>query len=177
MRKIVAIFLFTIFCLFSLHAQPQRWRIFTTSGQPYPEVILYRLADDTLLVKTLGNVYPLPVDSIQSLTRERESFSGFGLILGMLAGGVVGNQVAENAATDKGMLNGLSKAMGSIFNTGTGIILGGILGYAVGSSTGSDEVVNLSNEDLIEKKKILMELIRRNRKYRFQQPPVDSVDP
>ena len=177
MRRIVAIFLFTFLSSFSLHAQPQIWNIITNSGQPYPDVVLYRISGDTLIVKSLGNVYPVPVDSIKSLKRERESFSGLGLIAGMLVGGVVGNQVSENAASDKGMLNGLSKAVGGVFNTGTCIILGGILGFGIGSSAGSDEFIDLSRVGPAEKKTILDELIRRNQKQFVNQAHARSADP
>ncbi|MCD4692021.1 MAG: hypothetical protein K8R79_03825 [Calditrichales bacterium] len=153
----IGVLLLFLFCN-NLFCQKQIWEIMCYSDQPYKNVVLYKLSDDTLYLKALGNIYPISVKSIVYLKRERKSYAGSGLVLGMVGGGIIGNQTSKNAE-DK---NAFYSELGIILGTGLGIIVGGIFGFAIGEGLGADEYYNFTKRSIDEKKILLLQLIQRD---------------
>lgn len=152
----IGVSLFFLFCN-NLFCQKQIWEIMCYSDQPYKNVVLYKLSDDTLYLKALGNIYPISVNSIVYLKRERKSYAGSGLVLGMIGGGIIGNQISQNTENEDGFFSDISIMIG----TGLGIIVGGIFGFAIGEGLGADEYYDFKKRNIDEKKILLLELIQR----------------
>ncbi len=127
-----------------LFAQKQIWDIFTVEDQPYSGVVLSKIVNDTLIVKSTGNEYKIAISSIKILKRERKSKTGISTLAGIVSGGVlmyfIGNKKAEEQSKFPIDLSDLSVG----FSTGLGMIGGGITGYLVGTGLSADEESNFS---------------------------------
>jgi len=148
----------------TLHSQAHTWYIFTLSDQPYSNVVLDTLKNDTLQVKVFGKFYKIPVDSIATFRRERESYTGAGVTLGVLSGLIIGGVAGSNAGHDKSPFEGIGNALGSIAGSILGALVGGIIGGSVGSGLGNDEIYNFRQKKKDEKNTILKGLIRKSKK-------------
>ncbi len=70
MGKRYLIFIFFSLILSNLYGQ-EIWDIMTISEQPYTDVVLHKVSEDTLYVNHFGETYTIVIDSIESMTRER----------------------------------------------------------------------------------------------------------
>ena len=162
-HKSFLLFLFIFFANFSLLiSQEQIWDIYTFDNQPYSNVVLDTLNNDTLYLKTMGNKYEISLESIKIMKRKRESKAKIGTLAGMVIGGTLMNlysrKTTENQSEFPIDLSDFSIGI----NTGLGVIGGGLIGYLVGAGLGTDEYYNFSNISLEKKKKIIEHIITRN---------------
>ncbi|KAA3610466.1 MAG: hypothetical protein D8M58_05360 [Calditrichaeota bacterium] len=150
---------FVPFLIFgNIHGQAKTWDILTYSNQPYSKVVLDTLVKDSLQVKVFDKIYKIPVDSIATLRRERESYTGTGILIGVTSGAILGASISGN---NKG--NGLFTDVGNAMEKVTGLLfgslLGGLFGGAIGSGLGQDEFYSFVQKTHNEKVDILNEII------------------
>lgn len=167
MKKIIFPVLLLLSISANLFGQIQIWEILSTSNQPYKNVVLDKISNDTLFVNAFGNTYPLDVDSIKYLKRERDtkSYPRIGVLLGMIGGGIIGNHVSRNSANDKGLFSEKRNNLDIFFGTGLGMILGGIFIGAAGSGIDADEYYNFERMNHNQKIKVLEKIVNRSKKY------------
>lgn len=150
----IILFGIATFTLISGHlfGQVEKWDIVTFTDQPYNEVILHDVSNDTLYVKAYGKVFSVSIDSIYYLKRDKSSLGGAGIIFGMTIGGITAYEISRR-----------SSAPYHGFNVFLGVIGGGIAGFVVGEALGADEYCYLRSKSHQEKVKLLSELIGRNK--------------
>jgi hypothetical protein len=158
-------FLFLIWFLFTKNvgAQTPLWDIFTISNQPYSNVVLDTLKQDTLQVKVLGRIYKIPVDSIATLKSERDSQAGIGVVFGVLSGAIIGFNLGGKSASNGTPADGLGEIIGSMFGLFMGSLLGGIVGGGVGSKIGGDKFYNFRKRSYSKKLEILQQAIKESK--------------
>lgn len=111
-------------------AQPQLWEIYTTSNQPFVNVIVDKYESDSLYLKFMDQLIVIHQDSIKCLIEKKESHLGIGILIGAVAGGLL---VGTSFKSD-----GLFSEVGQASSITLGIVLGGVLGGVAGSAAGAD---------------------------------------
>lgn len=160
--KLMMVFLFTFLLNASLAiGQKQIWNIYTVDDQPYSGVVLNQIAHDTLYVKTSGNVYGLPINSIAFLKHERKSRAGIGFLSGMVLGGLYMNYNARKSSEQQSKFPIDAGDLSVLLSTSLGMAGGGILGATIGSAMGRDEFFTLSKLSLQEKRELIKKLLAR----------------
>ena len=151
------IFLFILALFIFLHnkilAQPQLWEIYSTSNQPYINVIVDKYESDSIYLKSMNQLYILNQDSIKYILTRRESNFGFGFLFGALIGGIYGG------ASSKGS-DGFFSEIGSGFSTVFGVLIGGTLGGVIGLASGADEKYDIEKLNSEDKRKLLTRLFQ-----------------
>ncbi len=147
-----------LFFTAGIFAQVPVWEIVTVDNQPYKNVVLHELSEDSLYVKAYGKTFSIPVDSLRYMQRESKSgsYAVPGLFLGMIAGGIFGNLLTGKSSTNN-PIGGLGKVTG----TGLGIAIGGVLGLAMGANAGSPQYYNMEKRDHRQKVELLRKLVEK----------------
>lgn len=160
MKLNIVVFFFVLLNLGILQnktlAQSQLWEIYTTSDQPYINVIVDRYESDSLFIKSNGSLFILHQDSIKYLLKKRESKSNFGLglLFGAIIGGIWGSTFSSGS---NGFFSGIRKGL-STLSTVLGAIIGGVLGGAIGLASGGDEKYQIEKIKSENKRKLLNKL-------------------
>ncbi len=145
-----------------LLGQKQIWDIYTIEDQPYSNVVLDTMQNDTLCVKSAGATHRIELNSIKILRRRKDSKAGIGTLTGMLLGGVAMNLYSRNAVRKQSDFPVNTSVFRIGFNTGLGMLGGGLLGFAVGAGLGLDEYYNFSKLPYKKKKNILKNIFKQN---------------
>ena len=132
-------------------AQPPLWEIYSTSNQPFVNVIVDGYRSDSLYIKSMNQLIVLHHDSIRYLIRRNSSKFGIGFILGAIAGGIYGNAISRGS-------DGPFSELGSLSSVTFGILIGGALGGAIGSVQGIDTKYQIDKLDSETKRKLLTRL-------------------
>ena len=150
--NIILFFLFSVILLQNeVFAQPQLWEIYSTSNQPFVNVIVERYASDSLYIKSMNQLFAIHQDSIEYLIKIRESNFGLGFLIGVIAGGILG---ATSSSNPDAFFSPIGKGLSIVL----GAMIGGVFGGVIGLATGSDDkyqIVKLKSED---KRKLLNRL-------------------
>jgi hypothetical protein len=131
-----------------LFAQPQLWEIYSTSNQPFVNVIVKKYSSDSLYLNSMNNSFILHQDSIAYLIRKRESNFGLGFLFGAAAGGIFGATTSSNS-------DGLFTELGNGLSVVLGVVLGGVIGGIFGLAAGSDEKYQVGKLKPEAKRKLL----------------------
>lgn len=153
---ILLVFLLYLSCNF-VYAQSKLWHISTLSDQPYNDVILVQTNNDSLFVNAYGQNLPIPIDSIKFMKSNLKSYSGIGLFFGIIAGGILGNVIADNSS--EGLFSDAKNTSNKVFGTIIGAGLGGIFGYATLSGLRKDKYYDFTRYKPEQKRKLLLTLI------------------
>jgi len=161
MKKMVVYFILLLFLTASASGKVPLWEIVNVDNQPYKNVILHKLSDDSLYVKAYGKTFSIPVDSLRYMQSEKSSgsYAVPGFFLGMIGGGVLGNLLTGNSG-GKNIFSDLGKFTG----TGLGIAVGGVVGMAMGASSNNPEYYNLRKRTHEQKLSLLMKLLTQTKK-------------
>ncbi len=161
MKKIVITALIILFAITMTFAQPRTWEIGTLGVQFYPSVILHELTGDTLIVQSYDHQYAIHIDSVKYMKelRTKSSYSGLGLIFGIVTGGFAGYTVGGKMASDGTMFRESVNDLGYFWGSFFGMLGGGFLGYAIGHGLGSGKYYNFEKRNHQEKKVLLIKLI------------------
>ena len=118
------------------------WQVVRSGGDTLPQCILYRLKDSMVTLSSLGVPLTLHIDSIDVLTRHRESRFGTGAAYGAVLGAAFGALVVMGSGDAQGsgpwgtipigLVTGPSTISGALIGGGLGFVIGGIFGSAVG---------------------------------------------
>ena len=127
-----SLFISIMFFSNSIFAQSQLWEIYTTSNQPFINVIVEKYESDSLFIKSMDKSFIIHQDSIRYIVKEKESKFGLGFLFGAIIGGIAGAASTSDSEETSG---GLTEGTSVIF----GALLGGVLGGALGLAVGSDE--------------------------------------
>ncbi len=147
--KIVLFFFFIIILSHNkIFAQPQLWEIYSTSNQPFVNVIVEKYESDSLYLKSMNQLFILHQDSIEYLIRIRDSNFGLGFLIGALTGGLLGS---VSSSDSEGFLSPIGKGLTIVL----GIVIGGAIGGVVGLAAGADEKYQLSKLKSEDKTKLL----------------------
>jgi len=145
-----------------LWSQNSVWNIRTADNQPYTQVALYALSNDTLIVQSMGNLFSIPVSSIQNVSKVESKFGVTlgGIVLGFIAGGLIGANSVDDVDEDDPYAG---FAAGPVVAAKIGgLILGGLLGSVVGGvlfHTLADDSYDLRYDTLERRKEILRKLL------------------
>lgn len=161
MKKIIVSLFLLLFIPIFGNSQSTTWDIIMHSGQPYPNVWLKKISNDTLFVNVYENTYKLQIDSIGSMkeVKENSSHAFGGFLFGAISGGMIGFVISKNSADESGFFSELGNTTRSFFGTGLGILVGGLFGSAVGSGIDRGEIYNLKKRSHPEKIKLLSKLL------------------
>ncbi len=142
--NIILFFLFSIIILQNeVFAQPQLWEIYSTSNQPFVNVIVEKYESDSLYIKSMDQLYSLHQDSIEYLIKKRDSNFGLGFLFGAIAGGILGVTTSSDS-------DGFFSEIGKGLSIALGSVIGGAIGGVIGLVTGDDEeylLVKLKSEE------------------------------
>lgn len=149
------IVLFSLFLIIILHnkvfAQPQLWEIYSTSNQPFVNVIVEKYESDSLYIKSMNQLFSLHQDSIQYIIKKRDSNFGMGFLFGSIAGGIFG---ATTSSDSDGFFSGIGRGLSIVL----GAVIGGVVGGVVGLVSGADDKYQLSKLKSEDKRKLLNRL-------------------
>jgi hypothetical protein len=147
--NIVLYFLFlTILLQNESFAQPQLWEIYSTSNQPYVNVIVEKYTSDSLYIKSMNQLFIFHQDSIEYLIKKRDSNFGLGFLFGAVAGGIFG---ATTSSVSDGLFSGIGKGL----SIALGAVIGGVVGGVIGLVTGADEKYQIDKLKPEVKRKLL----------------------
>jgi len=135
--------------------QMPAWEILTRDNQPYKDVVLQAMNGDMLFVKTLGQTYPVAIDSIKYMRHEQKSYAAVGAVAGAIGGGIIGSQFFKGS-DNRGLVSGPDGAWSRIL---LGSIAGGIVGAATATGLNSDQYYNFENKNPDERRIILAQVI------------------
>jgi hypothetical protein len=155
--NIVLFFLFSINLYFlpnKTFAQPKLWEIYTTSDQPYINVIIDKYEADSLYLKYMDQLIILHQDSIKYILHRNESNFGAGFLFGALAGGIIANLAYREPEHD-GLI---SLDFGRFPSTIAGVFIGGTFGGLAGAASGADNKYRIDRLDSEDKRKLLNRL-------------------
>ncbi len=164
MKKSFAAIIFMMSITNLAFCQTPIWEIVTKDNQPYKDVVLKAINGDTLFVKTLGQNYPVAIDSIKYMRHEQKSYAGVGAVAGAIGGGIIGNQLAKGSGG-----GGFFYAPGQMYGTLLGAIAGGIVGAATASGLNADQYYNFENKTPDERRIILAQVIAESDKQLAKQ--------
>lgn len=145
----------------TVFAQSNIWDVYSLHNQPYVNVTLARLDNETLYVHSFGETYPIQIDSIQMIKRTSpgSSHALAGFLLGMAGGGLAGNIISRASGNHEGLFASWGKEYSAFFGTGAGMLLGGIFGSAVGAGLKPKETYPFANRTYAEKVELLQKLL------------------
>jgi hypothetical protein len=152
---------FSIIFTTNIYGQEELWDVVTLSGVPYSKVLLFKLENDTLWVRAYGNSSSIPIDSIKYLRREKQSHTGLGIVFGVIAGGIIGNEISKKRHNNNAPFSELAEPFEIMWGTGIGIIFGGVIGAVVGTGLGNDEFYSFPSYNKQKKNILLTKLIKR----------------
>jgi hypothetical protein len=142
--NIILFFLFSIIILQNeVFAQPQLWEMYSTSNQPFVNVVVEKYESDSLYLKSMNQLFIFHQDSIEYLIKKRDSNFGLGFIFGAVAGGIFGAKISSGS---DGFLSGIGKGLSIVL----GSVIGGVVGGGIGLSSGADQkylLLKLKSED------------------------------
>ncbi|HHJ53778.1 MAG TPA: hypothetical protein ENJ89_11330 [Caldithrix abyssi] len=163
MKKMILILLVLLASTVALRAQVHSWEIGYTGRQIYPNVILEKLAEDTLYVQAYGDTHAIPIDSIRYVKslEQKSSYAGVGLVVGVILGGTAGYIVGRTANTASPLYKS-EEDITSFYGTVIGMVGGGVLGYGVGHGLGLGAYYNLKKRDHEQRKTLLRLLIAQS---------------
>jgi len=154
------IWILLISLVVNVTAQNKLWELKAYKHQPYTDVTLNYLSDDTLYFKSSDGEHKVDFSLLTELKWDGESHSGKGILLGALVGGLGGLLLAPDV--DKS--NPIS-TLGSAGEKGAytvyGTLGGGLLGLFIGANIYEKERYNFTKMPLEEKRQILIKLINK----------------
>ena len=145
--SIVPLLLGAFFLCQGASAQPQLWEVYSTSHQPFVNVIIEKFESDSLYMKSMNQVLALHQGSIKYLVRTNKSKFGLGFLVGAVVGGVFMNGMSHGDGLFANMARGSSIAVG--------VAIGGVLGGAVGVGAGADTRYQIDKLNAEDKRKLL----------------------
>ena len=156
MKKTLFIALIFIIITQIVSAEKQIFELMAYDDQPYKNVVLDHFENDTLYVKAFGNIYPVPIDSLKYIKIEKNAHTGKGMLLGMLAGGLL---IKSTTGNNKGDFKSIQEMFDAISVT-FGVLGGGLIGALIGSGMGHDVKYNFTTKTLEEKRKLIIRLMK-----------------
>jgi hypothetical protein len=153
--KSQTIFFFLVVCFLArmtVVAQPRLWEIYSTSNQPFVNVIIDKYQSDSLYVKFMDQSIVLHQDSIRYILRRNSSKAGIGFLVGAVAGGLFAAEASRGSSHD------LFSQLGRGETVTAGIVFGGILGGIIGAGAGTDTRYQIDKLNSEEKRKLLVKL-------------------
>jgi len=145
---ILYILFLTLLLQSKVFAQPQLWEIYSTSNQPYVNVIVEKYTTDSLYIKSMNQLFVFHQDSIEYLIKKRDSNFGLGFIFGAAAGGIFG---ATTSSGSEGLIAGIGKGL----SIALGAVIGGVVGGVLGLISGADEKYEINKLKPEDKRKLL----------------------
>ncbi len=168
MRRFKLIVFLALLCSGACFSQNFLWDMLTDDNQPYENIFLSEVSDDTLYFNLDGRTHRVHIDSILYLKRAGRSYVIQGLLLGMAGGGLSGYLISKNNPDKPNFIYTTHR---SFFRTVIGVVLGGVLGAAAGSGLSDDRYYNFSKRSTEQKKALLIKLIddsikRKNKNFK-----------
>lgn len=148
---ILFLFISSILLQNELFAQPQLWEIYSTSNQPFVNVVIEKYESDSLYLKSTNQLFIFHQDSVEYLIKKKDSNFGLGFLLGAVAGGILGATTSSNS---DGFFSGIGKGLSIVLGT----VIGGVVGGVAGLISGADEKYYLSKLKPEDKTKLLKRL-------------------
>jgi hypothetical protein len=122
------------------NAQLVDWTVMFVDGTRAEHLRIDSLHDDTLMI-TSGSVRcAIPIDSIAGLRRPDGSYWRFGLVSGLITGGVIGAYLTESYFP-----YGDFKALITYASAAAGMMIGGLTGALIGLSVSDDEAYDFND--------------------------------
>lgn len=132
-------------------AQPKLWDIYTTSNQPFVNVVVDSYRSDSLYLKSMNQSIVLHRDSIRYIVRRNASQTGLGILAGAVAGGVLVGSIS-------GESDGYFEDYARIMSVTLGIVTGGIVGGVIGAAMGADTRYDFDKVNSEKRRRLLTRL-------------------
>ena len=143
------------------------WQVTKKNGDKVTQLTPVSLANDTLTASSYGIILRFPLDSVVEIRQIGHSKFWLGAALGCAGGAIIGGIIGNARAPQEGV-NAVFAPLDVAGDIMVGTLLGFGIGGAIGSSSGGDQVYDLSQKEKEFKievvQKILSELDKDKKK-------------
>jgi hypothetical protein len=147
-----------ILCIASLvhvsvsSARGKEWTIVTSSHDTLHSCVIGKLDGDVCDFTCDDSLIEIPLDSLATLSRHKESHfwrgAGYGALAGAVAGAVLGAAMYQEST---GSVVHFGRGVGALAGASAGVVLGFAVGGIIGGASGGDETYDFSGKTVNQK--------------------------